>query len=83
MSDVPISEILAPMCSMPKKNLIWDAFSSPDSDGEAPTSQKNSGSSSDSPTQEEGSDDEKLFQNSLLSVNAYCSRTLQIASEHA
>ena len=54
MTDIPNSEFLVPVFSTPQKDLlIWDAFISPYSHGEAPTSKKSSGKSSDLPTQEE------------------------------
>ena len=84
MSELPDSEFLAPLHSTPQKDvLIWDQICSSDSDDDAPTLHESPDSSSGSSTQDEGYEEEKSFENSLLSLNDYRSQLLQIATQHS
>ena len=84
MSELPDSEFLAPMHSTPQKDvLIWDQICSSNSDDDDPTLNESPDSSSGSSTQDEGYEEEKLLENSLLSLNHFRSQLLQIATKHS
>ena len=63
--------------------MIWNQICSSDSNGDAPTLHESPDSSSGSSTQDEGYEEEKLFETSLLSLNDYRSQLLQIATQHS
>ena len=84
MSELPDSEFLAPLQSTPQKDdLVWDQICSSDSDDDAPTLHESPDLSSGSSTQDKGYEEEKLFENYLLSMNDYRSQLLQIATQHS
>ena len=84
MSELTYSEFLAPLHSTPQKDvLIWDQICSSNSDDDAPTLHESPDSSSGSSTQDEGYEEEKLFENFLLSLNDYRPQLLQTATQHS
>ena len=84
MSELLYSAFLAPLHSTPQKDvLIGDQICSSNSDDDAPTLHESPDSSSGSSTQDEGYEEEKLFENSLLSLNDCRSQLLQIATQQS
>ena len=84
LSELPDFEFLAPLHSTPQKDvLICDQICSSDSDDDAHTLHESPDSISGSSTQDEGYEEEKFFENSLISLHDYRSQLLQIATQHS